>query len=272
VRRCGPWGRGVQAAAGRWTEGGPLDDKRITVVTGDEALAEALAARFVDALRRAVAERGVFRVALAGGTTPALAYQRLAEADVPWSLVHVFWGDERPVPPDHPDSNYRMAWETLLSRVPIPPAQIHRMRGEAQDLEAAAAEYAVELADAFGIAPDGPPPRFDLILLGMGPEGHTASLFPESPALASRAWVASPFVPELGMRRLTLTPVVLNRAAAVVFAVSGVNKAHALRAVLQGPRQPERYPAQIVQPGDGTVEWLVEAALAARAGIAPTAG
>jgi 6-phosphogluconolactonase len=241
---------------------------RVTVVADTAALAQTLAERFRDAARRAVAERGLFRVALAGGSTPEAAYALLARSDgIPWSAVEVFWGDERPVPPDHPDSNYRMAHEALLAHVPVAPGHVHRMRGEAQDLEAAALDYAAELAAAFGVGPDGPPPRFDLILLGMGGEGHTASLFPDSPALADPGWVAAPFVPQLGMRRLTLTPRVLNRAAEVVFAVAGASKAAALRAVLGGPRQPARYPAQVVAPPQGFVEWIVERALAERAGL-----
>ncbi len=240
-------------------------------VLGDaQALAQALAHRFADACVASVRRQGTFRVALAGGTTPAQAYALLAAwpDPLPWGHVHVFWGDERPVPPDHPDSNYRMAHEALLAHVPVPPAQVHRLRGEAQDLSGAAAEYALELADAFGIPADGPPPRFDLVLLGMGAEGHTASLFPASPVLASRAWVASPFVPALGMRRLTLTPAVLNAAAQVVFAVGGVSKAAALGAVLHGQLQPDRYPAQVVRPVDGRLQWLVQKDLAQAAGVA----
>jgi 6-phosphogluconolactonase len=247
--------------------GGPVT---VTTVPDAEALALALVERFVAAAREAVRRRGVFRVALAGGTTPQRAYELLAAlpaGEVPWAETQVFFGDERPVPPDHPDSNYRMAWEALLSRVPVPPAHVHRLRGEAQDLDAAAAEYAEELAYAFGIPTAGPPPRFDLVLLGMGAEGHTASLFPGSPVLASHAWVAAPFVPQLGMRRLTLTPWVLNAAERVVFAVSGTNKASALAAVLRGPHQPERYPAQAIRPVDGRLEWLVDAALARAAGL-----
>ena len=242
----------------------------LTVVEGGDALAQATADRFVAAAVQAVRSRGVFRVALAGGSTPARAYELIAAdpgAGVPWADTQVFWGDERPVPPDHPDSNYRMASETLLSRVPLPAGNLHRMRGEAQDLEAAAAGYAEELAYAFGVPTDGPPPRFDLVLLGMGPEGHTASLFPESPVLASHAWVGAPFVPALGMRRLTLTPWVINAAAHVVFAVGGANKAAALTAVLSGTRQPERFPAQAIAPTSGRLEWLVEAELARAAGI-----
>lgn len=242
----------------------------LTIVAGDTALAETLVARFVTAAREAIGARGRFQVALAGGTTPAAAYQVLADrhdTDLPWSQVHVFWGDERPVPPDHPDSNYRMAAEHLLRRVPIPANQIHRMRGEAEDLEQAASAYADELAQTFGIAPDGPPPAFDLVLLGMGPEGHTASLFPDSPALTATDWVQAPFVPQLGMRRLTLTPRVINAARAVVFAVAGQNKAAALRAVLAAATEPERFPARVVDPTAGSLEWLVERELAAAAGL-----
>ena len=244
--------------------------RTVTTVPDAQALAAAVADRFAEAARTAVRLRGAFRVALAGGSTPARAYELLAErpaGEIPWAQTHVFWGDERPVPPDHPDSNYRMAFEAMLSRVPVPPHQVHRLHGEAQDLEAAAAEYAEALAYAFGIATLGDPPRFDLILLGMGAEGHTASLFPGSPVLGSRAWVAAPFVPALGMRRLTFTPAVLNAALQVLFGVSGPNKAAALAEVLGGGYQPERYPAQVVRPTAGHVEWLIDAPLAKAAAI-----
>lgn len=242
----------------------------ITTLSDAEALAGAVADRFVQAAREAVRLRGVFRVALAGGSTPARAYELLAQrsaGEIPWAETQVFWGDERPVPPDHPDSNYRMAFEAMLSRVPVPPSQVHRLHGEAQDLEAAAAEYAETLAYAFGIATLGHPPRFDLILLGMGAEGHTASLFPDSPVLGSRAWIAAPFVPALGMRRLTMTPWVINAAARVVFGVAGGNKSAALAAVLKGAYQPDRFPAQVVRPADGHVEWLIDAPLAKAANV-----
>ena len=235
-----------------------------------DALAGAMADRFAHAAEEAVAARGVFSVALAGGTTPSAAYALLAgpayAERVPWAQSQVFWGDERPVPPDHPDSNYRMAHQALLSRVAVPATNIHRMRGEAQDLETAAGEYASELAQVFDLRPGGLPPRFDLVLLGMGPEGHTASLFPDSPALGSTRWVEAPFVPQLGMRRITLTPLVLNAARLVVFGVGGKGKAQALAAVLKGPRQPERFPAQVIHPENGDVAWLVEQALADAAG------
>lgn len=244
---------------------------RITRVPDGSALAEALVERWAEMAARAVEERGVFRIALAGGTTPAAAYARLGQApwaeSLPWERTEVFWGDERPVPPDHPDSNYRMAHEAMLAHVPIAPENIHRMRGEARELDAAAEEYRKELATAFGIDPDGAPPVFDLILLGMGPEGHTASLFPDSPALHSTRWVEAPFVPQLGMRRITLTPVVINRARSVVFTVGGRGKEAALSAVLKGPREPDRFPAQIVGPSEGSVEWILEEALAEGAGV-----
>lgn len=242
----------------------------VTTVADAAALARAVADRFIASAEEAVRARGVFRVALAGGTTPARAYALLASAPegaVPWKDTHVFWGDERPVPPDHPDSNYGMAHAALLAHVPLPETHIHRLQGEAQDLEAAASDYAIELAHAFGLATDGAPPRFDLVLLGMGPEGHTASLFPESPVLHSHAWVAAPFVPALGMRRLTLTPWVINAAQSIVLGVGGMNKATALAAVLGGPREPERFPAQAITPVDGRVEWLLEADLAQAAGV-----
>ncbi len=244
---------------------------RITRVSDGSALAEALVERWVEAAARAVQERRVFRIALAGGTTPAAAYALLAQprlaGRLPWESTQVFWGDERPVPPDHPDSNYRMAYEAMLAHVPIAPENVHRMRGEARELDVAAEEYRAVLATAFGIAPDGAPPVFDLILLGMGPEGHTASLFPDSPVLRSSRWVEAPFVAQLGMRRITLTPTVINQARAVVFTVGGRGKEAALSAVLKGPRQPERYPAQIVAPVDGSVEWILEEALADGAGV-----
>lgn len=243
----------------------------VTVLPDPESLARHTADRFIATAAEAVRERGAFRVALAGGSTPARAYELIAAAPagaVPWSDVHVFWGDERPVPPDHPDSNYRMALENLLAHVPVPPGQVHRLKGEAQDLEAAAAAYAEELAHVFGLPMAEEPPCFDLVLLGMGPEGHTASLFPDSPVLRSHAWVAAPFVPALGMRRLTLTPWVINGARHILFAVAGTNKAAALSSVLNGAPAPERFPAQAIEPRHGRVDWLIEAELARAAGCA----
>jgi len=183
---------------------------------------------------------------------------------VPWERVHVFWGDERAVPPDHPGSNYRQAREALLDHVPLPPGNVHRMRGELEPGDAARA-YADELRAFFG----APWPVFDLLLLGMGDDGHTASLFPGSTLLITGASTAlrETVQPVLGLtahyqdrpaRRVTLTPPAINAARNVFFLVSGASKAQALRAVLQGPRQPDLFPAQIVRPTNGRLLWLVD--------------
>jgi 6-phosphogluconolactonase len=226
-----------------------------------EALSREAAQRFT----RLAREHDPFSVALSGGGTPRRLYEMLAAAPyrerVPWEHVYVFWGDERAVPPDHPGSNYRQAREALLDHVPLPPGNVHRVPGELEPEDAARA-YADELRAFFG----SPWPVFDLLLLGMGDDGHTASLFPGSAALRETEQ------PVLGLtahyqdrpaRRVTLTPPAINAARNVFFLVSGAAKAPALRAVLQGPRQPELFPAQIVQPTDGHVLWLVSKAAAA---------
>ena len=214
---------------------------------------------------------GRFVVALSGGSTPKRLYALLATAAyagrVDWSRVHVFWGDERCVPPDDPASNYRMAREALLSRVPVPEGNVHRMRGE-DDPGSAAAAYERELREIF-VTPDGPPAcipgrRFDLVLLGMGDNGHTASLFPGTPAVReAERWVLAQYVEAVSMWRVTLTPVVINAAAEVTFLVSGGDKAEMLRRVLKGPHVPDALPAQAIAPGHGRLRWLVDAAAAA---------
>jgi len=180
--------------------------------------------------------------------------------------VHVFWGDERCVPPDNPQSNYQMARETLLDEVPISVSNIHRIRGE-EDPEKAAVAYEKELRTFFGVdARDGSPRLgFDLILLGMGDNGHTASLFPGSPAVNEKErWVMAQYVEVVSMWRITLTPVVSNAAKNVLFIVSGAEKAERLRDVLEGPFQPEVLPAQIVRPASGRLLWFVDRTAAAR--------
>jgi len=227
----------------------------VLVLDTPDAVARAGAERFVRCARQAVAARGRFAVALSGGSTPRALHRILAaeplRSQVPWDRVEVFWGDERCVPPDHPDSNYRMARETLLDAVPIPPARVHRMAGEDPDHTAAAAAYEAELARVLGGTPGGAPPVFDLIFLGMGPDGHTASLFPGTAALAERTrWVVANHVPKFagGMAdRITFTYPLLNRAAQVVFLVAGADKAATLREVLEGPADPERLPSQAVR-------------------------
>jgi 6-phosphogluconolactonase len=231
-----------------------------------EELSREAAAEF-EALahRRAEAGKG-FYVALSGGSTPRRLYELLGSPGllnrIPWASVHVFQVDERAVPPDDPRSNYRMIREALLSRAPIPSDHIHRLRGEASDLEEAARDYEAELERAFrpGTAA---PPRFDLILLGLGADGHTASLFPGSKALGEQTrWVTATEVAPLGARRLTLTLPVLNAAERVLFLVAGDEKAWTLRQVLYGPGG--RYPAQLIRPAHGRVTWYVDKAAARR--------
>lgn len=234
----------------------------LRLVQDADALARAAAEELAAAAARAVALRGAFTLALAGGSTPRRLYALLADRGapyrdrIPWARTQVFFGDERPVPPDHPESNYRMAREALLDHVPV--ASVHRIHGEDP---AGAAAYEAELRSFFRIPADGAPPRLDLVLLGLGPDGHTASLFPGTPALDERVrWVVSSFVARLGTRRTTLTLPVLNRAR-VLFLVSGAEKAGALARVLAPPAGEPLLPAARVRP-DGGALWVVDAAAA----------
>ncbi len=232
-----------------------------------EALSAAAAGDFTELAGEATARRGGFTVALAGGSTPGRLYQLLGDPPyrdrVAWDRVEWFWGDERAVPPDHPDSNYGMAAAALLDKLDLPPERIHRIRAERADREAAARDYQVEIARAFGVTPEGALPVFDLVLLGLGADGHTASLFPGTAALRERRrWVVSHLVPPLDTERITLTPPVLNRAREIRFLVAGADKAAALRAVVRGPRDPERLPAQAIRPEGGRLVWLVDRAAA----------
>jgi len=248
-------------------------------------------------------------IALAGGSTPRSLYRLLADPAAPyraridWQAVHFFWGDERHVPPDHPDSNFRMAREAMLDHVQVPAAHVHRIAAEEPDAERAARRYERELIEVFGLRRDRGDgedaardadatgdadaarewPRFDVVLLGLGEEGHTASLFPGSPLLAdggapraaaldgksgrasrSGRLVAAVWVEKLQTWRITLTPPVLDHAATVIFLVSGAAKAPALAAVLEGEPRPELYPAQVVAPVDGRLLWLVDREAAAQ--------
>ncbi|HEY3675907.1 MAG TPA: 6-phosphogluconolactonase [Candidatus Tumulicola sp.] len=226
------------------------------------AVAHALADTIVRTGQEAIARKGSFHVALSGGTTPRAAYELLAQDpdsdELSWSDVFVYFGDERCVPPDDEQSNYRMAREAFLDDVGIPQPNVHRMRGEL-DPRQAAAEYADALRDDLGTVP-----RFDLLLLGLGPDGHTASLFPGSPPDEdSKALVRAVYSQSQSMWRITVTPEVINAAHRVVFAVEGTTKATILATVLQGPREPEKYPAQIVNPQPGKLEWLVDRSAAA---------
>ena len=219
-----------------------------------EELAEAAARAFAESAAVAIAERGRFAVALAGVSTPKATYEVLARdhsEDVDWPNVHAFFGDERTVPPDHEDSNYRMAREALLDHVPV--GSVHRMRGELPP-EEAASSYESELEEFFG----GGFPVLDLVMLGIGEDGHTASLFPETAALevTDRLAVANP-VPKLDTTRLTLTVPVFNAAREVRFLVAGAGKAEVLAEILKGDADPRRYPAKLVRPPGGP-NWMVE--------------
>jgi 6-phosphogluconolactonase len=231
-----------------------------------DTLARAAAEEITGLAESAIAAQGRFTIVLSGGSTPKPVYRLLAEAPyrdrILWDRVYVFWGDERHVPPDHPDSNFGMAHDELLSKVPLPPDNIHRVRAEKTDAERAAREYEWTLRSAFNLD-EGQVPRFDLVLLGLGADGHTASLFPGSDAVRERTrLVAAPWVSAQSSFRITLTLPVLNRAACALFVVSGEEKAEALRSVLEGDLQPDRFPAQGVRLDEGRVLWFVDRAAA----------
>lgn len=229
-----------------------------------EELSREAAARFAERAREQRSGRAFFAAALSGGSTPHRLYEFLADPawDIPWERVHLFQVDERCVPPDHPESNYRMIREALLDRAPIPLENFHRLPADLPDPEEAAACYAEELARVLQ-PKEGEFPRLDLLLLGMGADGHTASLFPSTPALEERRlWVRPNFVPRLGACRVTLTFPVLNSAREVILLVSGGEKADSLRRVLEGSRLVEHYPVQRVQPASGRVSWFLDAAAA----------
>ena len=241
---------------------------RLTTVSD----AEAAAARAAEVVARLAAEaldaRGVCHLALAGGSTPRRCHELLVEQEIDWSRMHLWESDERCVPPDDPASNYRMAHEALLAHVPVSEQNVHRIRGE-DDPHRAAAAYERVLREVFA-TPVGPPrpapgARFDLVLLAMGDNGHTASLFPGGTAVReSERWVVAERIEEVEMWRVTLTPIVINAAAEVAFLVSGAEKAPMLRRVLEGPHEPDALPAQVVAPHDGRLRWLVDAPAAAR--------
>ena len=228
-----------------------------------EAIAKRAAQEFVQAATSAVSEKGSFSVALSGGSTPKALYSILANdaalrAQVPWDKMSVYFGDERSVGPDHPDSNFRMAAETMLSKVPLKGDQIFRIKGEYKDTEKAAQEYEQALRSSFKIAV-GKFPRLDLVLLGMGNEGHTASLFPGTKALhETKRLVVRNWVGKLYTERITLTAPAINNAARVIFMITGADKALALKGVLEGPHEPDQLPAQMIQPSNGKLLWLVD--------------
>ncbi len=233
-----------------------------------EGVSRYAASLFARLAKKAVWDRGVFHVALAGGATPRQTYEILSTpgfvGPVEWNSTQIYFGDERAVEPDHADSNFHLASEALLNSLRLHSSQVHRMAGERGDLNVAAREYEARLAKSFATKRDEGLPRFDLILLGMGKDGHTASLFPFTEALNEReAWVVRNEVPQLSTERLTLTVPVLNAARCVVFLVNGDDKAKALERVLEGPPNRIEFPSQLIQPSDGELLWLVDEAAAA---------
>ncbi|MFO8036952.1 MAG: 6-phosphogluconolactonase [Anaerolineales bacterium] len=232
----------------------------IRTYTTREALAQAAADHILDIALEAVDDHGWFAIALSGGSTPIPTYTLLANPpfsdEMPWGNTHIFWGDERSVPPDDKDSNYKMVHDILLDPLSIPEANIHRIQGEMTP-QLAAKEYEKEIRHFF----PGDPPHFDLILLGMGEDGHIASLFPDSTAFLApekSRLVLPNYIDTLDSWRITFTPRLINAAYHVTFLVSGEEKAERVYQVLSGRYHPESLPAQIVKPVDGTVTWYLD--------------
>ena len=242
--------------------------REIRILRDATAIANRAAQEIVRAAKAAVAQKGSFSLVLAGGSTPKALYQLLVSdsalrAQLPWDKMVLLFGDERNVAPDHADSNFRMATEAMLSKSPLKPEQVLRIKGEYQDTEKAAQEYEQTLRAAFQLR-EPEFPSLDLVLLGMGNEGHTASLFPGTKALHEKQRiVVRNWVGKLYTERITMTAPALNHAAQVIFMVTGADKAPALKGVLEGPYEPEQLPSQLIQPPNGKVQWLVDAAAGA---------
>jgi 6-phosphogluconolactonase len=238
-----------------------MSNRFIKVVADPAAVASTAAKRIVDLAEDAIATRGSFSIALSGGSTPKTLFQLLAAEPyakrIDWKNWKIYFGDERCVPPTHPDSNFRMASEAMLDKVPIPPDQIHRMKGEI-DPQQAATEYGQLLKQNFG---DG---GLDIILLGMGDDGHTASLFPKTAALneTHHRCVAN-FVEKLGVWRITMTAPFINRARQIIIMATGAAKADRLHQVLDGPPDTQNLPIQLIDPPNGQALWLLDSAAAA---------
>lgn len=234
--------------------------REIVIAKDVDELNHIASTRIVDLAAYAIRTSSRFTVVLAGGSTPKALYRLLSSNEfsekIDWSKVSFFFGDERCVPPDHPDSNYRMAKENLFDRLGTAPENIFRWSTEKSTAEDAAADYETTIKEFF---PEDSLPQFDLILLGLGADGHTASLFPYSPALKelSRIAVANP-VEKLGADRLTLTFPVINNAANIIFLISGNEKGPALKEILEGAPHPDKYPAQLIKPTNGTLTWFVD--------------
>ena len=238
----------------------------LTIYDDLEGLARA-AADLLVRLQRDVQPQEHFNIALSGGSTPRTFHSMLVSppwrGQIDWESMQYYWGDERFVPPDDPESNYHMAFETLLTKAPVTSDQVHRVPTERGDPAMVAELYEADIRRDMNVLP-GQFPRFDLILLGMGPDGHCASLFPYTEALKVRdRLVTANAVPQLNTNRITFTVPTINNAANVVFVIAGADKADALSAVLEGSRDPERYPSQLIAPENGHIFWLVDRAAAA---------
>ena len=247
------------------TPASPAPQREVVILADGNAIARRAAEEFLRAAAESVSRHGSFAVALAGGSTPKVLYSLLVTEpafrdNLPWGRMNFFFGDERHVPPDNEQSNFRMANESLFSRAPIEAGQIFRIRAEYPDTEKAALEYEQALRAYFKLK-EGEYPRFDLVLLGMGDEGHTLSLFPGTKALhASNRVVVRNWVGKLFTDRITLTVPAANQANRVIFMVTRADKAPALKAVLEGPYEPDQLPAQLIQPASGKLLWLVDQA------------
>ena len=236
----------------------------IRIVEDPTELASVAANEFQRLAKAAVEKKGSFNVALSGGSTPKAMFDLLAgdryKDTILWSKIHLFWGDERHVPSDDKDSNYRMTKEHLLSSIPIPPANVHRVETENADAQQVAAGYQQHLQQYFDLSATEIP-QFDLVFLGMGDDGHTASLFPGTDAVHdTENLVAAPLVEKFNTYRITITPKVINNSDCVIFLVKGKEKADALVRVIEGEKDVDRYPAQIVNPTHGSVLWLCDRA------------
>lgn len=243
----------------------PATQAQVRILADGAAIARYAAQRFVEIAAASAKQNGAFRVALSGGSTPKALYSLLVtdpalRSQMPWDKTFLFFGDERHVPPDDPQSNFRMATEAMISKSPLKPEQVLRIKGEVAEAEQAALQYEKELRAHFHLS-DGQFPRFDLVLLGMGSEGHVASLFPGTKALReNHRIVVHNWVGKVLMDRITLTAPAINNAAHVVAMVTGSEKAPALTAVLERVYEPEQLPAQLIRPVNGELLWLVDTA------------
>jgi 6-phosphogluconolactonase len=239
----------------------------IRTFTTPQEISAAAAEEVVRAANEAVNRDGRFTLALSGGSTPKNLYNLLAtnaRTALPWDRMFFFWGDERHVPPTDPESNYRMADETMLAKIPVAASNVFRIKTENPDAAAVAEAYEQTLRKFFQVQP-GQVPNFDLILLGMGPDGHTASLFPGTAALKEKSHlVVANWVEKMQTHRITLTLPVLNAARCVTFLVSGTDKASALHAVLEENVPAEQYPSKLIKPSDGKLIWMIDRAAASQ--------